>query len=306
MRIRIGTRGSALALWQANETARLLTAAGHEPELVTITTTGDRRTDVSLAEIGGKGLFIKELEEALDRNEIDVAVHSLKDVPSLIDDRFELAAFLPRADAHDVLLHRNARRIADLEQNARVGTSSPRRRAQLLRLRRDLIVIPIRGNVPTRAAKVDSGECDAVVLAAAGLARLGKSEEAARIVSFDEMIPAAGQGIVAIEIARHRGELRDALRPLNDTRAESEAMAERGLLQKFGTRLDCYSCIAVHSIVTDCTIRLRAFVSDLEATRSIVFDQSDTMASREKLLERAFDELCRGGALELLQSPEGS
>lgn len=300
MRLRIGTRGSELALWQANETARLLRGAGHEPEIVKITTTGDRRTDVSLAQIGGKGLFVKEIEEALRAGDIDLAVHSLKDVPSLVDESFELAAFLQRADAHDVLLHRSARRIADLERGARVGTSSPRRRAQLLRLRRDLDVIPIRGNVGTRASKVGE-ECDAVILASAGLARLGRSDEASRKLSFDEMIPAAGQGIVAIEIDAQRNDVRDAIRAINDARAEREAIAERGVLQRFGTRLDCYSCIAVHAESSDCTIRLRAFVSDLDGDRSVTFDESAVATASDELIGRAFAALCEGGAMELLE-----
>ncbi|MBV9496631.1 MAG: hydroxymethylbilane synthase, partial [Acidobacteria bacterium] len=161
--IRIGTRGSALALWQANETARLLTAAGHAVEIVTVKTTGDKRQDVPLAAIGGKGLFVKELEEALEDGRIDLAVHSLKDVPSLIPKNFALVAFLERADPRDAWIHPHSVSLDDLPQGALVATSAPRRRAQLLARRRDLRVEPIRGNVDTRLEKVRSGQFDAIV-----------------------------------------------------------------------------------------------------------------------------------------------
>src|SRR5688500_7207839 len=176
VRIRIGTRGSALALWQAEEVARLLRAAGYEPELVIVKTTGDKRTDVSLASIGGKGLFIKELEESLERGAVDIAVHSLKDVPSIIPDHFALAGFLERADPRDAWI--SSLPIDQLPDGAIVGSSSPRRRAQLLELFPRLDVRDIRGNVDTRIEKMRRGEYAGIVLAAAGLKRLGRASDA--------------------------------------------------------------------------------------------------------------------------------
>ena len=251
-RIRIGTRGSALALWQAEEAARLLRNAGFEPELVIVKTTGDKRTDVSLASIGGKGLFIKELEESLERGACDIAVHSLKDVPSIIPDRFVLAAFLERADARDVWI--SDRPIEELEAGSVIGSSSPRRRAQLLELHPRLVVRDIRGNVDTRIDKARSGEYAGVVLAAAGLIRLGRPSEVRSFFSLDEMVPAAGQGTIVIECLRDHDLGNAAARAINHPGSETAALRERGVLVKFGTRLDCYSEIAVHA-TNDDTIR---------------------------------------------------
>lgn len=251
-RIRIGTRGSALALWQAEETSRLLRAAGYEPELVIVKTTGDKRTDVSLASIGGKGLFIKELEESLERGAIDLAVHSLKDVPSIIADDFTLAGFLERADPRDAWI--SDRPIDQLPDGSIVGSSSPRRRAQLLELFPRLDVRDIRGNVDTRIEKMRRGEYAGIVLAAAGLKRLGCDGEVLSYFSLDEMVPAAGQGIVAIECLRDHQAANAAARAINHEISETAALRERGVLAKFGTRLDCYSEIAVHA-TNDDTIR---------------------------------------------------
>ncbi|MEA2462440.1 MAG: hydroxymethylbilane synthase, partial [Acidobacteriota bacterium] len=195
MKLRIGTRGSALALWQANEAARLFTAAGYDPELVIVKTTGDKRQDVSLATIGGKGLFIKELEEALERGAIDVAVHSCKDVPSLIPEQFVLAGFLQRADARDAWVHPSHTPIGGLPDGATIGTSAPRRRAQLAALFPRLRVEDIRGNVDTRIQKARDGQYAGVVLASAGLTRLGRAAEITSYFDAVQMLPAAGQGI---------------------------------------------------------------------------------------------------------------
>jgi len=253
-RIRIGTRGSKLALWQAEETARLLRSAGYEAELVIVKTTGDKRADVSLASIGGKGLFIKELEEALERREIDVAVHSLKDVPSIIPDHFTLAGFLERADPRDAWVHPENAPIASLPAGSIVGTSSPRRRAQLLELFPHLRIEDIRGNVDTRIEKARRGEYAGIVLASAGLHRLGRESEITSYFSIDEMIPAAGQGIVTIECLAGNADAIAAARAINHGPSETAALRERGVLQMYGTRLDCYSEIAVHA-TEDGTIR---------------------------------------------------
>jgi len=250
--IRIGTRGSALALWQANEVARLL---GGQTEIVTLKTTGDKRQDVSLAAIGGKGLWVKELEEALLRGEIDLAVHSLKDVPSIIPEEFVLAAFLERADPRDAWVQVDGKSIGDLPAGAKVATSAPRRRAQLRAHWPHLQVEEIRGNVDTRLRKLRDRLYDGGVLAAAGLTRLGLAGQITSTFSIDEMLPAAGQGIIAIETLRST---RIAVDRINHEPTALAARCERGVLQKFGTVLDCYSPIAVHATQNG-AITIRAF-----------------------------------------------
>lgn len=296
--IRIGTRGSQLALWQANELARRLAAVGVVSEIVIIKTTGDRRQNVSLASIGGKGLFVKELEEALEEGEVDLAVHSLKDVPSIIPEQFELVAFLERADPRDAWVRLDGKPLASLPEGAVVGTSSPRRQAQILAMAPHLRVRMIRGNVETRIGKHRRGEYDGVVLAAAGLTRLGRIADATSLFDVDQMVPAAGQGIVAIEILREREHLRDRLRAINHAPSETAALLERGVLQKFGTRLDCYSPIAVHAAASERGIEARAFVSDLQGSDAIRVHEAGS--DREELAGRVFGILSERGALEIL------
>ena len=281
-RLRIGTRGSQLALWQASEVQRRLALAGHEAEIAVVKTTGDKRQDVSLAAIGGKGLFIKELEEALERQEIDVAVHSLKDVPSLIPEHFTLAAFLERADPRDAWVHVDGRPIEDMPDAAIIGTSAPRRRAQLARLFPHLRAAEIRGNVDTRLRKARDGEYAGLVLAAAGLTRLGRAREITSYFSIDEMIPAAGQGIVAIECLASNELAGEAVRAINHEESERAALTERALLQKFGTRLDCYSAVAAHWSSGE----LRAFVAGIRARGTNVDDVYRQLIERgaERLL----------------------
>jgi len=284
--VRIGTRGSALALWQANEAARRLAAAGYEPEIVTVKTTGDVRHDVSLATIGGKGLFIKELEEALERDAIDLAVHSLKDVPSIIPEHFVLAAFLERADPRDAWVHVDGKPIAAMPDGSVIGTSAPRRRAQLAALFPGLRVEDIRGNVDTRIQKARDGKYAGIILASAGLTRLGRAAEITSCFSVDEMLPAAGQGIVTIECLASNGFAREAASHLNHEPSALAARHERGVLQKFDMRLDCYSAVAVH--YSEGT--LRAFLSN--GTRSIRAEGS--------AVDEVYDRLVAQGAEELL------
>jgi hydroxymethylbilane synthase len=264
--VRIGTRGSQLALWQANEVQRLLAIAGHASELVIVKTTGDRHQDVPLASIGGKGLFIKELEEALERGAIDLAVHSLKDVPSILPEQFALAAFLERADPRDAWLHVDGKPLDAMPDGAVIGTSAPRRRAQLAQLVPHLRVEDIRGNVDTRIAKARNGQYAGLVLAAAGITRLGRAREITSYFSIDEMIPAAGQGIVTVECLASNERASLAARAINHEASERAALNERGVLQKFGTRLDCYSAVAVHATPT----LIRAFFAGIRAEGSDV------------------------------------
>jgi hydroxymethylbilane synthase len=293
--VRIGTRGSPLALWQANETARLLRDAGFAPEILEIRTTGDRRVDVPLAAIGGKGLFVKELEEALDRNEIDVAVHSLKDVPSVIPERFALTGFLERGDPRDAWLQPHGLPVGALPTGAVVATSAPRRRAQLLERHPHLNVVAVRGNVDTRIARMQDG----LVLARAGLVRLGRAQAIVSTFEVDEMVPAAGQGIVALEALRTSSLGREAAEAINHPRSALAARCERGVLQQFETILDCNSCVAVHASFDGDAIVVRAFVSDLDGTSAVRVTQRGTDA--ESLVRSVADELRGRGALPLLE-----
>ena len=300
--IRIGTRGSKLALWQANEVTRLLREAGYDSEIITIKTTGDRRTDVSLATIGGKGLFIKEIEEALDRGEVDVAVHSLKDVPSIIPLQFELVAFLERADPRDALIQPQGRSLAELPAGARIGTGSPRRRTQLQQLRGDVEILELRGNVDTRLGKVRDGQYEGILLASAGLCRLGLAGEITSWFDYSEITPAAGQGIVGIEILASRNDLSEPLAILNRPDAALAATVERGVLQRFGTLLDCYTPIAVHAELRGDSIRCHAFVSDLGGARAIRVVEDGSRSAVERLVEQVHASLCSRGALDLIHA----
>lgn len=233
MRLVIGTRGSALALWQANHVRDLLEKAhpGLEVTLEVIKTTGDKITDVPLAKVGGKGLFVKEIEEALLTEKVDLAVHSLKDVPAELPERLALCAILPREDPSDALVVRSGLgpRLSDLPRGARLGTSSLRRQLQLRALRPDLVITPLRGNVDTRLRKLDEGEYDAIVLASAGLKRLGLGERISQSFSPEELLPAIGQGILGLEARKDDERVRGLIAPLHDPKSARVAAAERGV-----------------------------------------------------------------------------
>jgi hydroxymethylbilane synthase len=245
-RIRIGTRGSQLALWQAEHVAARLRGvrAGTEVELVVIKTTGDRITDRPLAEVGGKGLFVKELEEALLGHDVDLAVHSLKDMPTDQPEGLELSCFPGRAEPFDALCARRPlSSLDDLVEGARVGTGSLRRQVQLLAIRPDLEMVPIRGNVPTRLAKrFEAEEVDAVVLAAAGLRRLGLWDDGFLELTPPEVLPAPAQGILALETRLGDDELSVYLEVLDDRTARLAAAAERAALAAIGG--DCHTPFA--------------------------------------------------------------
>ena len=231
IRFKLGTRGSPLALTQANMVRDALCAAHgwapDEVDLVVIRTTGDRVQDRALAEIGGKALWTKELDRALLAREIDAAVHSMKDVETIRPPEIRIAAMLPRADVRDRLI--GADSVAELPRGAVVGTSSPRRRAQLLRLRPDLKVVLFRGNVDTRLAKLAAGEADATLLAAAGLDRLGR-DGVGRAIPTDEMLPAPAQGAVGIEVLASHDEAMIAVAAIDDPATSACVLTERALL----------------------------------------------------------------------------
>jgi hydroxymethylbilane synthase len=300
-RIRIGTRGSKLALWQANAVAGKLAELGCNTVVVPISTTGDRRTDVSLAEIGGKGVFIKELEEALARREIDLAVHSLKDVPSIMPPQFALAGFLPRADPRDAWVQQDGKAIDDLPEGSVVATGAPRRRAQILARWPHLRVEPIRGNVDTRLRKLRDGSYGGGVLAAAGLLRLGLADGITSFFDVDVMTPAAGQGIVALETLHDDDFARETAARINDSSADVEARCERGVLARFGTLLNCNSAIAVNARFEQETTTIRAFAGDGARSIRLMHVARDP----NEAIEAVFAELVRQGARDILRRADG-
>ncbi len=263
--LRIGSRGSQLALWQADHIADLLRARGHTVELEIIKTTGDKITDVALAKVGTKGMFTKEIEEALVENRVDLAVHSLKDLPTELAGDFEIAAIMQREDARDVFCSVQFGSIEALPQQANVGTSSLRRQAQLKAIRADLRTHPLRGNVDTRLRKLESGDYHAIILAAAGLNRLGKTQLVRQVIPVDVMTPAAGQGALAIEIRRRDDTTRGQIAFLDDAVARATTTCERALLNKLGG--GCQVPIGAFAEVQNGRIRLNALVAHPDGTK---------------------------------------
>jgi hydroxymethylbilane synthase len=257
--MKIGSRGSQLALWQANHIAERLRQKGREVAIEIIQTTGDKITEVALAKVGAKGMFTKEIEEALAVGRIDLAVHSLKDLPTELSERFDIAAVPARDDPRDAFCSTHHSSIEDLPQGARIGTSSLRREAQLKALRPDLVVHPLRGNVDTRLRKLESGEYDAIILAVAGLNRLGRTEFIRQILAVEQMCPAAGQGALAIESRTGDTLIRDALSFLDDPGTRTETNCERALLKRLGG--GCQVPIGASAKLHDGVLHLEAIVA---------------------------------------------
>jgi hydroxymethylbilane synthase len=264
-RLRIGSRGSQLALWQAHHISDRLRAQGQTVEIEIIKTTGDKITDVALAKVGTKGMFTKEIEEALVEKRVDLAVHSLKDLPTELGSDFEIAAVTKREDARDVFCSVNFASIDDLPQRANVGTSSLRRQAQLKALRPDLLAHPLRGNVDTRMRKLESGDYDAIILAAAGLNRLGMTQYIRQVIPVEVMTPAAGQGALAIEIRKGDDATRAFLAFLDDAAARAATTCERALLNQMGG--GCQVPIGAFAELKAGRIRLTAVVAHPDGTR---------------------------------------
>ncbi len=298
--LRIATRKSQLALWQAEHVAALLRRAhaGIDVELVPISTQGDRIQDRSLAAIGGKGLFIKELEVALEEYRADMAVHSMKDVPSDLSDGFVIAAVLPRADPRDALITANAERIADLPRGARVGTSSLRRQAQLLSTRPDLRIEALRGNVDTRLRRLDAGELDAIILACAGLIRLGWESRITARLDTRICLPAVSQGIIGIECRSDDSRMRSLLGLLNDSATRAAMDAERAFAGRLGG--SCQSPIAAYATLDGSRLTLDGLVAEPDGSRLL----SDSITGRAedscRLGEELADRVLAAGADTLL------
>jgi hydroxymethylbilane synthase len=305
---RIGSRGSQLALWQANHIAALLRARGHEVEIEIIHTTGDNITDVPLAQVGakgglGKGIFTKEIEDALAAGRIDLAVHSLKDLPTELPPGFEIAAITEREDPRDAFCSRHYSRIEDLPAGARVGTSSLRRQAQLTAIRSNLDIQPLRGNVDTRLRKLEQGEYDAIILAAAGLKRLGKTELIKQILPVEIMCPAAGQGALAIEIREGDATMRDHLAFLNDDAARAATTCERALLNRLGG--GCQVPIGAFAELRDGKLHLDAVVADPDGSRLLRESRAGDLEHPEQLGNEVGETLLRQGGDEILEAVYG-
>ena len=298
MRLRIGSRGSQLALWQSNHIASLLRGEGHDVEIEIIHTTGDRITDVALAKVGAKGMFTKEIEEAVADGRVDLAVHSLKDLPTELDAEFEIAAIPKREDPRDAFCSVKYSGLESLPQGARVGTSSLRREAQLRMFRPDLDVHPLRGNVDTRLRKLECGEYDAIILASAGLRRLGRTERICQILPVARMCPAAGQGALAIESRAGDEGVRQALSFCNDTRAGYETTCERALLACLGG--GCQVPIGANAKWHDGKLHLEAIVASPDG-QQLVREALEGHDPQQLGKQAAQNLLARGGAAILEQ-----
>ncbi len=296
----LGTRGSRLALWQANHIKTLLERAhAIEVRLEIIRTTGDKITDVPLAVPGGtKALFTKEIEEALLARRIDLAVHSLKDLPVELPTGLTIGAIPAREDARDALISRHGQPLTALPAGARVGTSSLRRQLQLRLLRKDLVIEPLRGNLDTRLRKLDEGQYDAVVVAHAGLKRLGWADRATQILSPDEMVPAIGQGALAIEIRGGDDELSAGLESLRDPGPESCVRAERAFLRRLGG--GCQVPLAAHATVKQERLRLVGVVVSLDAARAVRGTEEGPETDAEAIGVRLAERLLNDGGREIL------
>jgi len=302
MIIRIATRKSALALWQANHVAAVLRELPEvdDIELVPMSTRGDEILDRSLQKIGGKGLFIKELEVAMQAGRADIAVHSMKDVPAEMPEGFCIAAVLERANHADALVSPNGRQLQDLPQGALVGSSSLRRQAQLRMMRPDLRVEPLRGNVNTRLSKLENGDYDAIILAAAGLERLELEHHISQQFRPAEMLPAAAQGVVGIECLSDETELRAILEKLNHGTTVQTTLAERAIAKSL--QASCQSPIATYAYVADGMLSITALVALPDGSESIRDSVSGQADDAEQLGLQLASMLIEQGARELLEA----
>ncbi|GLQ88423.1 hydroxymethylbilane synthase [Dyella flagellata] len=298
--LRIATRKSALALWQAEHVASLLRAAhpGLRVELVPLTTRGDEILDQPLATIGGKGLFLKELEVAMLEGRADLAVHSLKDVPTELEAGFSLPAILPRADAADAFVSNHYSDVMALPHGARVGTSSLRRQAQLRAARPDLELLDLRGNVGTRLKKLDDGLYDAIILACAGLERLGLHDRIRSRLGAPTWLPAPGQAAIAIEARADQTEVLETLAVLDDAETRLAVTAERAMNQALGG--SCTVPVGAWCTVTERGLHLRGMVGDVSSGRLLSAEAEGTSDDAVKLGNEVAQALFAQGAATLL------
>jgi hydroxymethylbilane synthase len=297
--LRIGTRASQLALWQANWVKSELEKRypGMTVALTKIKTIGDKILDVPLAQVGGKGLFVKEIEEAMLRGEIDIAVHSMKDVPTEFPEGLGLVCITEREDPRDAVISRGVK-FSDLRQGARIGTSALRRQAQLLKARPDMEMVIIRGNVETRIRKLEDDNLDAVILAAAGLKRLGFTEKVAEYLSVDFSIPAIGQGALGIECRLDDASLRETIDFFNHPDTAHAVRAERALLWR--CEGGCQVPIAAHGVVVGDQLHLTGFIASVDGSRSVRGSISGPAVECEKLGIALAEQLLKDGGHEIL------
>ena len=277
MKLTIATRESRLALWQAEHVKALLTELGHEVTLLGMTTQGDQILDRSLSKVGGKGLFVKELEVAIEQGRADLAVHSLKDVPMALPEGFILACVMEREDPRDALVSNHYANLTELPQGAVVGTSSLRRVALLRALRPDLRIEPLRGNLDTRLRKLDEGHYDAIVLAAAGLMRLGLASRIRAVFEPHEMLPAAGQGALGIEILSERADVMQLLAPLAHSATWLRVAAERAVSRAMGG--SCSMPLAAYATLHGEQLNIEAIWGDPEGRIALVHAQASAVVS---------------------------
>jgi hydroxymethylbilane synthase len=298
--LKIGTRGSQLALFQANWVKDQLSHAHPDLKvtLVKIKTTGDKIQDVPLAKIGGKGLFVKEIEESLLQKKIDLAVHSIKDVPTEFPKGLHLSVITKREDPRDVFISRDGRTLKDLPQGAKIGTSSLRRQAQLLHFRNDLELIPLRGNLDTRLKKLRTMNLDAVVLALAGLRRLGLEERITEIISTDISLPAIGQGALGIETRMDDKEVEGQIRFLNDRDSSIAVTAERAFLKKLEG--GCQVPLAAYARPVGTGLRVDGLVGSIDGKRLIRHHVEGPIENAESLGIELAETLLGKGAKEIL------
>ncbi|MFN3870525.1 MAG: hydroxymethylbilane synthase [Aquificaceae bacterium] len=301
MLLRIGTRKSKLALWQANFVKEKLEEKGYKVELQLITTTGDKILDSPLAKIGGKGLFVKEIEEALLRGEIDLAVHSLKDVPMVLPEGLTLGAITEREHPFDVLLSKEGKRLEELPKGAVVGTSSLRRQVQIKRKRPDLRVEILRGNVDTRIRKMEEGLYDAIVLAYAGVKRMGLEGRINQVL--EDFIPAVGQGSLAIEIRQEDGRLKEIIDFLDHRESRLRAECERAFLREL--QGGCQVPIGAYAWIEGDTLKMKAFISDLKGERFIEGYEEGPLEKAQDIGKGLAYRMLKEGAEEILKSIYG-
>ena len=299
--IRIATRKSKLALWQANHVSNLLKKLPEieDVELLPLSTKGDQILDQNLQKIGGKGLFIKELEYAILQNKADIAVHSMKDLPVLLQEEFFIAAVLKRESPFDCLVSKKKLKLAELESGSLVGSSSMRRQSQILKLRPDLRVKNLRGNVNTRIDKLESGDYDAIILAKAGLDRLELSGEISQTFSTAEMLPAAAQGVIGIECLRQKEEIIDIVSKINDFETEVTTNCERSVNSALFA--DCHSPIGSYATYANGKCRLESIVISPDGSVEARDSVTGCANNAEELGLELADRLKQIGAIEILK-----
>ena len=299
-RIIVGSRGSKLALIQAHSVMTKLKELSLRTELVTIETLGDKDSNQPLNQLGSVGLFIKELEVSLFNKHIDIAVHSMKDVPSFIPEGLVLAATTERLDPRDVLVSKTPFSICNLPKNARIATGSIRRRSQLKGIRPDLQIEDLRGNVPTRLKKFDNSDWDAIILAGAGLIRLGLKHRISTFIPMEDMIPAVGQGALVLETRKDDLELRKLLEKLNHKNTEAAIEAERAFLSYFDG--GCMVPIGANAQINNNILRIQAFVGSADGTQSLSQDLVGTIPEAKNLGLLLAEQMANNGASDIIDN----